>query len=182
MDGSEDLHGDGEARARLDAHYTAAYQELRRLAALVSRRDAHRTLNPTALLHEAWLKLAHSADFEAESPLHFRRIAARAMRQVLVEAARRRGAQKRAGAGDLVDVRMDDLPLGITTSDQLLALDDALKALAQISERRAQVVEARFFGGLTVPEIAQLLGVSEITVQRDWRLARAWLTTALREA
>lgn len=178
MDRSTDSSGDSTARARLDAHYALAYEELRRLAAAVSRREAAgATLSPTALVHEAWLKLASAPDFASESPLHFKRIAARAMRQVLVEAARRRGARKRPSVASRVD--FDEQTFGLSISDRVLDLEDALQALARISDRQAQVVEARFFGGLTVPEIAASMGVSEVTVMRDWRVARAWLTAEL---
>lgn len=178
MDRSTDALGDSTARSRLDAHYTLAYEELRRLASAVGRHEvAGATLSPTALVHEAWLKLASSPDFASESRLHFKRIAARAMRQVLVEAARRRGAQKRPSAA--VRVEFDEQSWGMATSERVLDLDDALQALARVNDRQAQVVEARFFGGLTVPEIAEAMGVSEVTINRDWRVARAWLTTEL---
>lgn len=177
MDRLSHSPADDGARHRLDAYYTAAYEELRRLASAVGRRDASLTLSPTALVHEAWLKLAQSPDFTTESGLHFKRIAARAMRQVLVEGARRRAAQKRPN--EAVRIEFDESELGVTTSERVLDLDDALRALAQVSDRQAQVVEARFFGGLTVPEIAEAIGVSEVTVMRDWRVARAWLTTEL---
>lgn len=177
MDRSSDSPGHASARERLDAHYTLAYQELRRLASAVGRHEVGATLSPTALVHEAWLKLASSPDFASESRLHFKRIAARAMRQVLVEAARRRGAQKRPSAA--VRVEFDEQALGVSTSERVLDLDHALQALARVSDRQAQVVEARFFGGLTVPEIAEVMGVSEVTVMRDWRVARAWLTSEL---
>jgi RNA polymerase sigma-70 factor, ECF subfamily len=166
-------------RTRLDAYYTAAYEELRRLAAIVGRRGGSATLNPTTLVHEAWLKLARSPDFASESNLHLKRIAARAMRQVLVEAARRRHARKRSGDGDAVHFAFDDEAFAATAARHVVGLDDALTELARVSARQAQVVEARFFGGLTVPEIAESLGVSEVTVMRDWRIARAWLTAAL---
>ena len=166
-------------RVRLDACYTAAYEELRRLASLVGR---HGGLNPTTLVHEAWLKLAGSPDFASESNLHFKRIAARAMRQVLVEAGRRRHARKRAGGAELVHLAFDDEAFGVTTSCHVVELDEALTELSRLSARQAQVVEARFFGGLTVPEIAESLGVSEVTVMRDWRVARAWLMAALGRA
>lgn len=170
---------DSAGRVRLDAYYTAAYEELRRLAALVGRRGGPATLNPTTLVHEAWLKLARSPEFASESSLHFKRIAARAMRQVLVEAARRRHARKRSGAGDAIHLAFEDEAFAVTAASRVADLDDALTELAQVSARQAQVVEARFFGGLTVPEIAESLGVSEVTVMRDWRVARAWLTAAL---
>jgi DNA-directed RNA polymerase specialized sigma24 family protein len=157
-----DLHTDGAGRTRLDAYYTAAYEELRRLAAVVGRQKRPGALNPTTLVHEAWLKLARSPDFTPESSLHFKRIAARAMRQVLVEAARRRHSRKRSGDFEAVHIAFDDDAFGVSTSGRLVELD-----------------EARFFGGLTVTEIADSLAVSEVTVMRDWRVARAWLTTAL---
>jgi len=166
-------------RADLDHLYSAAYEELRRLAASVSRRDAHGTLNPTALANEAWLKLAASPQLSWSSPVHFKRIAARAMRQVLVEAARRRAASKRGS--DVALVTFDE-GVAQRTADahELLALDEALDDLARISPRQAMMVESRFFAGMDIPETAQLLQVSEATIQRDWRAARAWLARELR--
>jgi RNA polymerase sigma factor (TIGR02999 family) len=161
----------------LDAVFTLAYEELRRLARAACRREARATLTPTALVNEAWLKLRRSPEVHATSPLHFRRIAARAMRQVLIEAARRRHAGKR-GAGEVL-VTFDDARHGIETSTSLLALDGALQELAQLSPRQAAVVEARYFGGFDVADTAALLGVSEATVLRDWRAARAWLGAQL---
>ena len=172
-------HTESAGRNRLDAYYTAAYEELRRLASVVGRQGRGATLNPTTLVHEAWLKLARSPDFSSESNLHFKRIAARAMRQVLVEAARRRQTRKRSGAAEAVHLVFDDESFGVTASSHIVEIDDALIELAHVNERQAQVVEARFFGGLTVQEIAETLGVSEVTVMRDWRVARAWLTAAL---
>ena len=172
----------GADRGALDVLFTATYEELRRLAASVRRGDARATLTPTALVHEAWAKLAGSAPFRATSRLHFKRIAARAMRQVLVEAARRRGAEKRGGAAALVtfDDALDPGAPGAADADELLALDQALHELARVSPRQAMMVESRFFGGLDVPETARLFAVSEATVLRDWRAARAWLARRLR--
>lgn len=169
-------------RGRLDALYSAAYEELRRLATSVRRNDPSGTLTPTALVHEAWLKLAQSPDFSSTSPLHFKRIAARAMRQVLVEAARRRNARKRGGGQAFVT--FDDALDGTseTQADTVLALDTALEALAHLHPRQAQIVETRFFGGLDIPSTAELLKVSEATVERDWRVARAWLALEIRRA
>jgi len=169
---------DAGARDRL---FSTAYDELRRLAAAVRRDDPARTLNPTALVNEAWLKLASSPDFAATSPAHFKRIAARAMRQVLVEAARRRAAGKRGRGAPMVTFDEDTLPPA-TGAEQLLALDGALDALARLQPRAAQIVESRFFGGLDVRETSTVLGVSEATVLRDWRAARAWLAHELRRA
>ena len=167
------------ARDALDALYSLTYEELRRLAASVRRNDAAATISPTTLVNEAWLKLAALPEAANTSPLHFKRIAARAMRQVLVDAARRRGADKRGGS-EAVAVTFDEQLYSRTDSEQLLALDDALADLARLNPRQAQMVESRFFGGLDVPETAQLLGVSEATVLRDWRAARAWLAAELR--
>ena len=167
----------GDRRA-LDDLFSAAYEELRRLAATVRRNDPAATLSPTALVNEAWLKLADSPAVARTSPLHFKRIAARAMRQVLVESARRRNADKRGGGAAVVT--FDDAMSSVTTADDVLGLDAALEALAQIEPRQALMVESRFFGGLDVAETAELLGVSEATVLRDWRAAKAWLSRELR--
>jgi RNA polymerase sigma factor (TIGR02999 family) len=165
-------------RRALDDLFSAAYEELRRLAATVRRGDPAATLSPTALVNEAWLKLADSPAVARTSPLHFKRIAARAMRQVLVEAARRRNADKRGGGAAVVT--FDDAMSAIATADDVLGLDAALEALAQIEPRQALMVESRFFGGLDVAETAELLQVSEATVLRDWRAAKAWLARELR--
>ena len=164
---------------RLDDLFSTAYEELRRLAAAVKRDDPAATLSPTALVNEAWLKLADSPAVARTSPLHFKRIAARAMRQVLVEAARRRNADKRGGGSAVVT--FDDAMGSLTTAADVLGLDGALEALAEIAPRQAQMVEARFFGGLDVVETATLLGVSEATILRDWRAAKAWLARELRQ-
>jgi len=166
-------------REALDAAFSAAYDELRRLASAVRRREASATLNPTALVNEAWLKLVGRPAVARTSPLHFRRIAARAMRQVLVDAARRRLALKRGGP-DVAFVTLDEsLATAGHGAAELLRLDDALGSLAALEPRQAQVVECRFFGGLEVAETAAALGVSEATVLRDWRAARAWLAREL---
>ncbi|MEO8623453.1 MAG: ECF-type sigma factor [bacterium] len=165
----------------LDQLFSATYEELRKLASSVRRRDPAATISPTALVNESWLKLSASPDFAVMSPLHFRRIAARAMRQVLVESARRRNAEKRGG--DIVFVTFDDAVANAAASrDDFLALDAALDDLAYLNARQAQMIELRFFGGLDVAETAQLLEVSEATVLRDWRAARSWLTATVRGA
>jgi RNA polymerase sigma factor (TIGR02999 family) len=167
----------------LDDLFAATYEELRRLAATVKGRDPSTTLNPTALVNEAWLKLAGSPGLTAESHLHFKRLAARAMRQVLVEAARRRQSQKRGGGDGTVYVTLDGLPAKtMVVGDELIALDSVLDELARMNPRQAMMVESRFFGGLETAEIAGLLDISEATVLRDWRAARAWLAHELRGA
>jgi RNA polymerase sigma factor (TIGR02999 family) len=169
-------------RRALDDLFSVTYEELRRLASSVKRSDQSVTLTPTALVNEAWLKLASSPRFASTSRLHFKRIAARAMRQVLVEAARRRNAHKRGGPDALV-VAIDEERDGVAWAGKdLLALDRALDDLARIEPRQAQMVESRFFGGLDVAETAQLLDVSEATILRDWRAAKAWLAHELRQA
>ena len=171
----------GQRRA-LDELFSVTYEELRRLASSVKRGDPASTLNPTALVNEAWLKLAKSPALTAESPLHFKRIAARAMRQLLIEAARRRNAHKR-GDGEAVYISFDDsLAAAPSTAAELLALDDALNELARLDPRQSAIVESRFFGGLEIREIATLLDISEATVMRDWRAARAWLGPRLQRS
>ena len=174
-------HASEADRRALDHLFSVAYEELRRLASSVRRGDPSATLSPTALVNEAWLKLADSPHVASTSPLHFRRIAARAMRQVLIEAARRRRAEKRGG-DDAVMVTWDDSLGGTATcaADDVLALDAALDDLARIHPRQALMVESRFFGGMDVAETAALLEVSEATILRDWRAAKAWLAHELR--
>jgi RNA polymerase sigma factor (TIGR02999 family) len=163
--------------------FSVTYEELRRLASTVRRNDPSATFTPTALVNQAWLKLASSPKFATTSPLHFKRIAARAMRQVLVEAARRRSSYKRGGGGDLTFVVVGD-PAAETAlcREDLLAIEDALKELERLEPRQALLVESRFFGGMDVPETAALLDVSEATVHREWKVAKAWLKHRLRRA
>jgi RNA polymerase sigma factor (TIGR02999 family) len=169
-------------RRALDDLFSVTYEELRRLASSVKRSDQSLTLTPTALVNEAWLKLASSPRFASTSRLHFKRIAARAMRQVLVEAARRRNAHKRGGP-DAIVIPIDDArDGGMLMGKGLVALDRALDELAKIEPRQALMVESRFFGGLDVVETAELLEVSEATILRDWRAAKAWLAHELRQA
>ena len=163
----------------VDELFSLAYEELRRLASSVRKDKQSATLNPTALVHEAWLKLVRTSSLDPRSRLHFKRIAARAMRQVLVDAARRRNTEKRGATAVLVTFD-DALDEADATAEEMLALDDALGELAQMAPRQAAMVEARFFGGFDVKETAELLDVSEATVMRDWRSAKAWLARRLR--
>ena len=169
-------------RQVLDHLFSATYEELRRLASTVRRGDPSATLNPTALVNEAWIKLASSPRFPTTSRLHFKRIAARAMRQLLIEAARRRHARKRGGGAELTVAFDAAVQQPASTGKDLLALDSALEELGRINRRQAMMVESRFFGGLDVSETAALLDVSEATVLRDWRAAKAWLAHELRQA
>jgi RNA polymerase sigma factor (TIGR02999 family) len=166
-------------RGSLDKLFVATYEELRRLAALIRQGDPSATLTPTALVHEAWLKLAASLSIAPASRLHFKRIAARAMRQVLVEAARRRKADKRGGDAAMITFD-ENASYPASSADELLLLDAALEDLARVNSRQAVMIESRFFGGLDVAETAELLKVSEATVLRDWRAAKAWLSSELR--
>jgi RNA polymerase sigma factor (TIGR02999 family) len=170
-----------EERRALDQLFSVTYEELRRLASSVRRSDPGATLSPTTMVNEAWVKLAKSPRFATTSRLHFKRIAARAMRQVLVEAARRRNASKRGGGEGVAVVVFDESQEQTSSCGQdLLALDTALEELARIQPRQAMMVESRFFGGLDVTETAALLEVSEATILRDWRAAKAWLAHELR--
>lgn len=157
------------------------YDELRRLAAAVRRSRATDTLNTTALVHEAYVKLTGSLHLGWRDRAHFLRIAARAMRQVLADAAARSAAAKR-GLG-VAMVTLDDAPeTGLTlTPDEILDLDRALTALGKRNPRQLEVVECRFFAGLTLEETAEAVGASVATVVRDWRFARAWLSRWLKE-
>lgn len=168
-------------RGELDQIFQLAYEELRRLASAVKRRDQSATLTPTALVHEAWVKLASSPAVGASSELHFKRIAARAMRQLLVEAARRRKAEKRGGGNVHLQVACDEAR-DVTTAGaaEVIALHEALNDLAAMDERQAQMVELRFFAGFDIASTAAILRVSEETVHRDWRAAKAWLNRRLR--
>jgi len=173
--------GPEEQRA-LDDLFSLTYEELRRLASSVKRGDRSNTLNPTALVNEAWLKLAASPSLATTSPLHFKRVAARAMRQLLVEAARRRNSGKRGGAEFSLVTFDESLHSALTSHQDLLGLNAALEELADLAPRQATIVESRFFGGFETAEIAALLGISEATILRDWRAAKAWLGHKLSKA
>jgi RNA polymerase sigma factor (TIGR02999 family) len=177
--------GGEEDRRAIDHLFSLVYEELRRLASLVRRGEANASISSTALLHEAWMRLRDSPPLASKSLAHFKAIAARAMRQVLVDEARRRTARKRGGAGEAVFVAFDDADRGAAsnfaaTDEELLALDAAIRDLATRSPRQAQMVECRFFGGLSVTETASVLGVSESAIERDWRAAKAWLAVRIR--
>jgi RNA polymerase sigma-70 factor, ECF subfamily len=155
------------------------YPELRRLAAsYLARQRADHTLQPTALVHEAFLKLIDQTSPAYNGRAHFFAVAARAMRQILVDHARADQAAKRGGGWQRISLDGNLAPSGGGMVD-MIALDDALKGLAELDERQAQIVELRFFGGLTVDEVADVVGVSRSTVEEDWRMARAWLSRRL---
>ena len=156
--------------------YSALYDELHRMARAQRRSwSGDHTLDTTSLVHEAYLKLVDHRQTSWVDRSHFVAVAAKAMRHVLVNYAERRRAAKRGGGA--VTVPLDDVShlLGIDVADELLALHEALDRLAVLSPRQEQVVEARFFGGLSIEETAMALAISPATVKRDWQLASAWL-------
>ena len=165
--------GDGEA---LQGLLSLAYDELHAVASRAFRQQggAH-TLQPTALLNEAWIKLAGRIDLVNDRQ-HFFALAARAMRQVLVDHAKGRSRSKRGGGERPVSLSSSD---GAYETTDLVALDDSLKRLAVLNERHAKVVELRIFGSLTIDETASELGISTSTVESDWAMARAWLRREL---
>jgi RNA polymerase sigma factor (TIGR02999 family) len=172
--------GDDEAAERLAS---LVQVELRRMAAryLAGERSA-RTLQPTALVNEAWLRIVPEAAREVHGRGHFMAIAARAMRQILVEHARARDSRKRGGQWQRVS--LSEVPPGLNPEaafNELLDLEDAVGKLADAHPRAARVVELRLFGGLTIAETAEALGVSHFTVDEDWVYAKAWLSRALRQ-
>ncbi len=156
------------------------YQELHGIAERYMRRErSDHTLQPTLLVDEAYLRLVGQQHVSWQNRAHFFAIAAQAMRRILVDHARRRGAARRQG-GQRVTLRADvAAPSAPAPTLDLIALDDALSRLAALDARQAQVVELRFFGGLDVPQTAEALGVSPATVKRDWSFAKAWLAREL---
>jgi len=168
-------------RSAVEALLPRVYEELRGLAQAYLRNErAQHTLQPTALIHEAYLRLIDQKTVGYEDKTHFFAIAARSMRQILVDHARARRAQKRGG--DLVAVTLDSaLAFCEDQGLDVVALGDALNRLAALDERKAKVVELRFFGGLTHEEAAGVLGISPKTAEADWYMARAWLRQALSE-
>lgn len=160
------------------------YHELRRLAesAFRGQRKNH-TLQPTVLVHEAFIKLVGKPTSEYNDRKHFIRVAATAMRQILINHARMHATDKRGGGETRIEFN-EELISGKSQNDTLdvLALNEAMEKLAQMDARKHQVVELRFFGGLTMPEIAEVLGASLTTVEADWRAARAWLKVNMGES
>jgi RNA polymerase sigma factor (TIGR02999 family) len=169
-------------RQSLDSLLPVVYQELRRLAAGYIRHEKPgQTLQPTALVHEAYLRLLKDRPDRWQNRAHFCAIAAHSMRQILIEHARARNAQKRWGAKPRITLD-ESLIRGGEQSVNLLALDEALERLAALDPDQARIVELRFFGGLSVEETAEALSVSPATVKRHWTVARAWLARELESA
>jgi RNA polymerase sigma factor (TIGR02999 family) len=161
-------------RDALDRAFSYVYEDLRRAASAQLRRGSSPTLNTTSLVNEAYLRLVDGASAAATDRAHFLAIAARAMRYIIIDYARERGAAKRGGKAP--HLPLDDAEIAIDDqAQQLLVLDDALQALGRLDERLVRLVECRFFTGLTEDETATALGVSLSTVQRDWKRAKAWL-------
>ncbi|HMB71449.1 MAG TPA: sigma-70 family RNA polymerase sigma factor [bacterium] len=163
-----------------EALFEAVYEELRRIARrLMNGQRPDHTLQPTALVHEAYLKLADSRRVPWQGRAHFMRVAARAMRQILINHARDRSALKRGGAWQRVTLD-EDVAGRPDRNLELLELDDALQRLASRDARMAQVVELKVFAGMKVREVAHVLGVSPRTVDNDWKVARLWLTDEMK--
>jgi len=175
-------------RAALDALFPLVYEELTALAHRQRQRwHGDMTLNTTAVVHEAYLKLADQAQLPAESRAHFFAVAATAMRHILCNHARDRSRQKRGGGVPHVSLgpsheAVAHLALSDDQTDKLAALDDALQRLERVAARQARIVECRFFGGMSVDDTASALGVSPRTVKRDWSFAQAWLRRDMQAA
>lgn len=163
-------------KTALDKLTPLVYDELRRIAHRYARRERNgHTLQTTALVNEAYLRLAGTKNIEWQNRAHFFAVTAQVMRNVLIDHARRRLYAKRGGQAQQVPI--DDVPLEMSEqrADELVVLDEALSDLANLDPRKARVVELRYFGGLSLEETAEVLGISLMTVRRDWRAAKAWL-------
>ena len=167
----------------LDVSFSLAYEELRRMARGIIYGEGARDISATTLVNEAWLKLASASNLSPIDHLHFKRLVAQSMRFILVDASRRRSSKVRGG--DEVSVTFDEsLHYGcsLQLGPDLLALNSALETLATLSPRQAQLIEARFFGGMTAEEIIHIFYVSESPVVRELRMAKAWLAREMRPA
>lgn len=170
--------GDEDAAGRL---LPLVYEELRaRAAAHFRHQPADHTVQPTALVHEAYIKMIDQTAPQWKDRAHFLAVAATAMRQILIDHARASKADKRGGNWQRVALDGEDAASGLSELD-VLALDDALQELAKVDPRQARIVELRFYGGLSVDEVSESLGVSPRTVDMDWKMAKAWLSRALSE-
>ena len=161
--------------AAVDALLPLIYDELRSLAANYLRRERpDHTLQPTALVHEAYLRMVDQTQVNWQNRAHFFGVAAQMMRRILVDHARAHTAEKRGS--DFQKLSLDEnIDKTVERSAELIALDDALKELAEMDEQKSRIVELRFFGGLSIEETAEVMGVSAPTVKRQWRMAKAWL-------
>jgi RNA polymerase sigma factor (TIGR02999 family) len=169
----------GDARA-LEKLVPLVYAELRRLADACMRGESPgHTLQPTALLHEAYLRLIAQNRADWQNRAQFFRVAAQLMRRILVDHARQRAAAKRGGPAAKADFDVGQLQTATAAHDEVLAVDKALARLGELDAQQCRIVEMRYFGGLSVEETAEALGISPRTVKRDWAMARAWLQTEL---
>jgi RNA polymerase sigma-70 factor (ECF subfamily) len=169
--------GNSNAEAKL---IPLVYAELRRLARYCMRgeKEGH-SLQPTALVHEAYLRLTNMQELDCRTRSQFFAISARVMRNILVDSARARTAEKRGGSQNTLS--LDEAMVGsFSRPERFLALDEALNRLAELDQRQCQIVEMRFFGGLSEEDVGELLGISARTVKREWRVAKAWLYEQLR--
>lgn len=176
-------------REAFDDLFPLVYDALRELAHRQRQRwQGDETLNTTALVHEAYLKLVDQSKAEWETRAHFFAAAAKAMRHILINYARSRRTQKRGGGRlklSLDEMKVasgEDVALTHERAEMIVALDEALKQLEQVSERQSRIVECRYFGGMTIPETATALGVSTATVSRGWALAQVWLYRQMKQA
>lgn len=171
--------GDGRLEA-LEDLMPIVYADLRRLAAGYMRREAAgHALQPTALVHEAYVRLVDQKRVKWRNRAHFFGVAAGLMRRILVDAARRRRAEKRGGGWERVTLAGDEAAPGSHREVDVLALHEALERLAEFDPQQERIVELRYFGGLTIEETAEVLGISTATVAREWRIAKAWLRANL---
>jgi RNA polymerase sigma-70 factor (ECF subfamily) len=156
------------------------YDELRRLAGSYLRRErSDHTLQPTALVHEAYMKLIDQNRVKWQNRAHFFGIAAQVMRRILMDHARKHTAEKRGGDAEVLPIEEEILVVSHDRSAELVALDDALDELARVDPEKAKIVELRYFGGLSIEETAEVMGVSVPTVNRHWKMAKAWLYSEL---
>jgi RNA polymerase sigma factor (TIGR02999 family) len=177
VDDTVTRQNDPSALPSVDALFPELYEELRRIARFHRRRGPHATLDTTSLVNEAYLRLRGAGRVDAKDRLHFLALSARAMRFVLIDYARRSSAGKRKPAALVRDVELAaDAP---ADAESILALHDNLERLGALHARMARVVECRFFGGMSEPEIAELLGVSERTVRGEWQRAKLWLARGM---
>jgi len=170
----------GGDRASADVLLTLVYDELRKIAAQYLRKEnSGHTLQPTALVHEAYMKLVDISDINWQDRAHFFAVSANVMRHILVDHARAKLAEKRGG--DAQRIELDDaISLSNEPNVDLLAVDEALNELANFDEQQSRIVELRFFGGLTIEETAHVVGISPATVKREWAMAKAWLHRKLK--
>lgn len=182
-DATQLLHAVGQgSKSAADALLPLVYDELRSMAKRYFRgQPADHTLQPTALVHEAFLRLIDRTAEDWKSKAHFLAVAATAMRQILVDHARGRATAKRGGKRRPLTLDEAALSQGETADEDLLALNEALSRLGELDARQCKIVEMRFFGGMKVEEIAEVLDVTKTTVDNHWRAARAWLNVRLRD-